>query len=106
VIRGLRLLDEAFGDASGTLARRFNTVENPDFFTTVSFHCDVDANLNWTLPQEEAKGIAKQFYRDPTADPATRKLQPWIERRLRGTAEGKPLPGVKGLIEWFGDGGH
>jgi hypothetical protein len=77
------------------LSRHFQRETNdPDFFTTVAFECEVDAALSWTLPREEARLIAHSFQKKPEAPLGQRETRPWINTRL------------KALESWFGTGGR
>jgi hypothetical protein len=73
------------------LNRHFNQ-KSPEFFRSVSFECEVDAALSWTLPRDEARSIARSFYEDPTAP----------QRKMRGFIQTR----IDGLKEWFGTGGR
>ena len=75
------------------LDKEYNREGQRRFFTTVSFECDVDANLSWTLPPWEAKAIAGAFQGDRVANPGA-PLPPHIRRR------------VEALRRWYGSGGQ
>ncbi len=78
--------DQVFQEVDRLYNARPDAPEMEKFLTTVTFECDGQAALSWTLPDWEVKRMRESFF-DAEGNP-----QKWIG------------PGLDNLRKWFGNG--